>query len=740
MRRLARIALMATALMPGLAVRGWAQEAAVTAPAPAATPAAPPAGAPVDTLARLTADRVDVVGRDLLIAAGGVEVSYRGAVLRAAAIRFDRRANRLEITGPVTLLDGTGNVLLAEAAQLSADLREGLMQSARMVLDERLQIAARGLSRQAGRYTVLQDTVASSCKVCRLDPRPLWEIRASRVIHDQQERQLWFENARLEMGGVPVFWLPRLRMPDPTLDRAAGFLMPELRTTSQLGTGLKLPYFLPLGPHRDLTLTPYLTTKNARTLELRYRQAFATGDLDLTGALTRDRALDGETRGYGILTGAFAMPRDFRLTFDLRTVSDPAYLLDYGISDEDRIVSRIELGRTRRNEHVSGRLTHVNSIREGERNATLPSLVADVTWARRFTGGPFGGEAGFRLQSHSRWRSSENPLDGPDADSIADGRDTGRLTLELDWRRSFIFGPGLLVSGLTQLSLDSYGIEQDAVWQGSHQRAALAGGIELRWPLVASDASGGRQVISPVVQLAAARVVGDELPNEDSTLVEFDEGNLFSLDRFAGADMREDGARLNVGLGWTRYDAAGGSVSLMAGRVFRDAAQPFPDASGLAGESSDWLVAARLQGANGLAFTHRLVFDTGNGVDLTKAEARLDTQAQRYGLSASWLWMKADAAENRPNPTRELYLDGRYDLGGAWALRAEGRHDFETQRTSRAGLGLTFRNECLAVDLSLSRRFTSSTSVEPTTDFGLSVDLLGFGGAGKAGPARTCSR
>ena len=57
MRRLARIALMATALMPGLAVGGWAQEAAVTAPAPAATPAAPPAGAPVDSLARLTADR-----------------------------------------------------------------------------------------------------------------------------------------------------------------------------------------------------------------------------------------------------------------------------------------------------------------------------------------------------------------------------------------------------------------------------------------------------------------------------------------------------------------------------------------------------------------------------------------------------------------------------------------------------------------------------------------------------------
>jgi LPS-assembly protein len=49
-----------------------------------------------------------------------------------------------------------------------------------------------------------------------------------------------------------------------------------------------------------------------------------------------------------------------------------------------------------------------------------------------------------------------------------------------------------------------------------------------------------------------------------------------------------------------------------------------------------------------------------------------------------------------------------------------------------------FLNECLKLDVSLSRRFTSSTSVTPTTDFSLSLDLVGFGGGAAAGPARTC--
>jgi LPS-assembly protein len=79
-------------------------------------------------------------------------------------------------------------------------------------------------------------------------------------------------------------------------------------------------------------------------------------------------------------------------------------------------------------------------------------------------------------------------------------------------------------------------------------------------------------------------------------------------------------------------------------------------------------------------------------------------------------------------------------LNGTWTARAASRYDFEAERMAKAGLGLTFKNECLLVDLSLSRRFTSSTSVTPTTDFGLSVELLGFGGGTEAGPARQCRR
>ncbi|HBU16443.1 MAG: organic solvent tolerance protein [Rhodobacteraceae bacterium GWE1_64_9] len=701
-----------------------------------------PFAAVAQDAASLLADRVSVSGDSLLIAEGGVEVRYRGQVLRAARITYDRAADALAIEGPITLTDANGNILQAEAAQLTADLRDGVMRAARMVLNRQMQIAAQQLYRAGGRYTQLTDTVASSCTICATDPTPLWEIRARRVLHDQQERQLYFEGAQLRFGGVPVFYVPQLRMPDPSLDRAAGFLPPDLRTTSALGSGLKTPYFLPLGESRDLTITPYLTTKGGRTVETRYRQAFRSGMLQFGASASRDEILPGELRGRLTAEGDFALPQDFRLTFSAEAVSDPAYLLDYGLSDDDRLYSRAEISRTRRNEYISGRLVNVHSIRDTggqlESNATLPTIIGDFTWHRRFSGGPLGGEAGFRFQHHAHYRSASLDYDTDvDGDDIADGRDLARTSVRLDWRRNWIFGPGMLAAALGELTADVYSIREDASFGGTTTRLQGAGAVELRWPWSGATADGAAHVVEPVAQIVFTSTGDGDVPNEDSTLVEFDEGNLFSLGRFSGSDEREEGTRVNLGLAWTRYAPSGWSLATAVGRIYRleDAGQ-FSTASGLSGQNSDWLATTQLIVPGGLTLTNRMLIDTG--MELTKAEFRMDLARERYGLSTSYVWLQADAAEDRTTDTQELYLDGRYGLTENWTGKVSARYDFEADRATRAGIGMQFRNECLLVDLSLSRRFTSSTSVDPTTDFGLSVDLLGFGGSAKAGPARQC--
>ncbi len=691
---------------------------------------------PAQDRATLVADSITLNGTTVLVAAGHVEIFYRGQRLTASKVSYDKATDRLEISGPIVLTDGADITILADQAALKSDLSQGVLLSARFVLAQQLQLSAAELIRVDGRYTALNRVIASSCKICAGDPTPLWEIRAQRVVHDQTTQQLYFDHAQLRLAGIPVLYIPRLRLPDPTLNRASGFLNPALRSSSNLGFGLKVPYFITLGPHKDLRITPYLTTKGARSVELRYRQAFATGDIEATGSIARDKTRPGETRGYLFATGAFTLPQGFGLRLQAETVSDPAYLLDYGYPNKDRLDSRIEVSRTRRNEHIAARLIGFQSIREGEVNAALPSVIGDLTYHRRFSLGSFGGEGGLRFQTHGHLRTSGSGFDG-NGDGIADGRDVARASIRLNWRRDWVLGNGMVAAVLGEATADIYSIGQDAIYGGTITRQHGALAVELRWPWIRSGRAGVAQVIEPVAQLVWAPSGTETLPNEDSALVEFDEGNLFSLNRFPGSDAKERGLRANLGLSYLRHDPAGWTLGIVAGRVFRadDTAQ-FSVASGLDGVKSDWLVGWQLDLASGLQLTNRLLLD--DGFDLTKAEVRLDVQNERYGLSGSYVHAVADLTENRPDPTSELVLDGNVKLSPSWTSRITSRYDFEARRAAQAGLGFAFRNECLLVDVSLSRRFTSSTSVKPTTEFGLSLELLGFGGGTGAGPARQC--
>jgi LPS-assembly protein len=688
--------------------------------------------------ATLVADVLRIESDRRLVAEGAVEIFYQGRRLTAARLSYDRVADSLTIEGPITLTDGSGVTVLASQAELKADMSEGILRSARVVMNDQLQLAAAEVMRLGGRYTAMTQVVASSCKVCAGSATPLWEIRARRVVHDQTERQIYFDNASLRLGGVPVFYIPRLRMPDPTLERSTGFLIPALRSSSTLGTGLRWPYFITVGPSRDLTVTPFVATKNVSAVELRYRQAFRTGEISVTGMAARDRLQTGQTRGHARAEGRFDLPDGFELRFDAQVVSDRALLWDYGLSDADRLNSTIGITRTRRNEHIAARLISIRTLRAGEPSDTLAARLGDLTWQRRFSLGPLGGQGGLQFAAHGHRRSSGDS-DDADPDGLTNGRDVVRARIRADWRRDWISDKGLVFGVLGEVTTDLYRIDDvDSDYGGTHNRSHGAFAAELRWPLVKAGKGGVNHLLEPVIQLVVAPNRAARLANEDSVLVEFDQGNLFSLNRFPGADAVERGVRANLGLNYLRRDPAGWTLGVALGRVLRarDLTQ-FTAGSGLEGRNSNWLAAWQVTHAGGTQLTSRLLLDDGFG--LTKAEMLLAYDQPRFGLEAGLLYHKEDEAEGRTLDTREVVFDGRVALGqGGWQAQPSNRYDLEAKRASNAGLGLLFRNECLSVDLSLSRRFTSSTSVSPVTDLSVSLELLGFGGSTEPGPSRQC--
>ena len=674
--------------------------------------------------ASLVADSLRVVGDRQLVAEGNVEVLVDGARLTARRITYDRRTDTIAIEGPIRLSDGDRIVILASEAELARNLRDGLLTGARLVLDRQLQIAAAEIARIGGRYIRAERAVASSCTICETGQTPLWEIRARRVIHDAETRQLHFDNAQFRLGGVPVAVFPRLRLPDATVQRVSGFLLPSVRVTNALGAGVRVPYFLTLGPRRDLTLTPYLSTGQTRTLDLRYRQAFMGGLLAIGGAVTQDSLEPGMTRWYGYARGDFVFGGGVRLEFDGLAFSDEAYLSDYDISSADRQRSHITLWRVQQDRLWRLRGLAFYSLRDDEDNLTTPTEAVLLDWRQRFDVPGIGGVGSFEVSGLALRRPSGDP---------GDGRDMARISATLDWRRGFLLPAGIEGHLIGQIAADHAQLRQDPA-AGGHSRLTTTAGAEFRWPLARTAAgSGAVDVIEPVVQLLWTGVAaGGLVTNDDSTIVEFDEGNLFALSRFPGRDARETGLRGNIGLTWTRHDPSGWESRLTFGRVLRQSAQTglpqgFPTGGPLSGVQSDWLAAVQIVLPNGLSLANRALFSSD--LELTRNDLRLGWNGERLGLSTGITHIAAVAEEGRLDDTSEWSLAATWGIAPGWQGSADWRFDIAAGRFTEAGFGVTYRTECLAVDLSVQRRFTTSGSLRPDTDIGLSVQLLGIGGA-----------
>ena len=75
------------------------------------------------------------------------------------------------------------------------------------------------------------------------------------MLHDNKKKTIYYENALIKVYNIPVFYIPKISHPDPTVDRRSGFLPPSYSDTKNLGEGLKISYFFDLGIDKNFTLT-----------------------------------------------------------------------------------------------------------------------------------------------------------------------------------------------------------------------------------------------------------------------------------------------------------------------------------------------------------------------------------------------------------------------------------------------------------------------------------------------------
>ena len=183
-------------------------------------------------------------------AVGNVQMHFNGTSIEADKVIYDQKTKRLHAEGNIRLTDADGKITYANIMDLSDDYRDGFVDSLRVDSPEQTRMAATRADRSSGNYTVFENGVYTACAPCKDDPKkpPLWQVKGARIIHDQSDKMMYFENAQLEFFGVPMAYLPYFSTPDPTVKRKTGFLMPYITSTTTFGFGVETPFYWAIAP------------------------------------------------------------------------------------------------------------------------------------------------------------------------------------------------------------------------------------------------------------------------------------------------------------------------------------------------------------------------------------------------------------------------------------------------------------------------------------------------------------
>lgn len=651
-------------------------------------------------------------------ATGNAEAYYGTRVLAADMLEYDEGQGRLRAVGDVAVRNEDGSYLFAKQAELSADLSEGRVEEPRALIAGGGRLAAVEGQRLDDRYNVLSKAVYSPCEVCEESPTPLWRVRARKVIHDQQTRDIVYQDATFEVGGVPVGYLPYFRHPDPSVRRRTGVLPPQFGSDGTIGYTVKTPYFIELAKDRDITITPYVTTRDGLIMEGEYRALTETGGYTLWGSITNnDRAdPDDEWRGAFRGEGRFALSDENAWGFDIELASDDTYLRRYNYSNVDRVTSRLYAEKQNDRLFAEANVYYFQSFRSDEPSDTIPIALPEIRLRYRPIEDPLYGIATLTASALNLQRQ--------------EGRDVTRLSSGFDWQRQFVTEMGIVITPFAGARGDAYIVDNDVDTDNQPQgRISAQAGLDVRMPFIAEN-SLGTHIIEPVAQFVVAPYQGgqDEFPNEDSLDLTFDETILFTGEsRFAGIDRIENGPRLNVGV---RYDfEADNGLGFEAayGRVFRGKDNTaFSTASGLRNAESDHVGAIRLKLDPYFDVTHRFRA-AQEDLAIERSETYARASVGPISLIGSYAYIADDPLSGFAEDREEIAGRGILRLTEYWSVYGGTRHDLQESRTVEADGGLRYEDECIYIDLSIARRANDDRDAEDGTKFGLTVRLKSLG-------------
>lgn len=419
---------------------------------------------------------------------------------------------------------------------------------------------AKVLDPQHGRFT---DATYSTCDVGSRQ----WEFRAKKMNLNKETGVGEARSATMRYRGVPFMYLPYFTFP---LDdrRKSGFLYPTFGSSTRSGTFLNLPYYLNLAPNYDATITPgyysdrgpmlggefrYLLPRSNGTVDFQYMAHDKGPDDDESG--TSDR--DGSTRRWLLqLTNSTTIAKGWNFSANINRVSDNQYFRDFsndlyssaiGLLSSSAYVSTggkywsAAIGADDYQNVDAGLNNYVEPYRRWPR-ATFNLEAPVASWL----------DAGIDSEAVAFRKTDRAPFDRVNGRGQVDGN---RIDLAPYLAADFS-GASWFVRPRVEYRYTGYRLDSDYrtfnYTKQSPSRSVPITSVDAGLIFDRQTSLFGNsytQTLEPrLYYLYVPYRNQDDLPAFDTNVMSFDFWQLFSTNRFSGADRQQDANNLTAAL------------------------------------------------------------------------------------------------------------------------------------------------------------------------------------------------
>ena len=526
---------------------------------------------------------------------------------------------------------------------------------------------------------------------------------------------------------IPIFYLPKLSHPDPTVKRRSGFLIPSYNDTKNLGSSISLPYFWAINKDRDLTINSKLFATEHPLFLGEYKQVFKNSYLTLDFGHTEGYKKASGNKKLGDKSHIFlnflknfneteSINKNFEV--NLQHVRDRKYLKLYKIDsnlvnyETEILENSIDYSVINDDKnHFYSFNASANRTLADSYNDKYEYILPEINYEKQLLSDKFGYgnfKSNLKVNNYDTNKYKRTLINS--------------LNWEIDRPFSEKIFTGKILSDLKNINYKYDNV--DGFKEDTHNELFGAVGYLASLDLFKTSADGSNHLLTPKMLFKFAPNYMRKETGEHNLAKK----NLFSLDRLQSEQNYEGGTNVTIGLDYEINDDFN-QTNFSIGQIISEKKnnKNMPDTLSLDNRFSNVVGNLSHKRGDNLNINYNYSIDQ-NFKETHFNEVSMDYTNSNFNFNMNYLQEEKKSGDNEYIKTALKYKKGN---NGVFTF--SNKRNLITNSSEFYDLSYEYINDCLRAGLVYRREFYNDSELEAENSLMFKITLSSFGGLDSPG-------